>query len=177
MTNPLDTLRDATEAADKAKAQVREAIVSARAAGESVPAIAEAAGLTRQRVYQIVAEAKPAPDAAKLRARLEELDAKWEALVDKLAPRQGDRRYRAGYPAVTRAQNTANGKSVKRGRGRIYTDVTVQIRNRAESELLAVLQNRGDEPVVQAIVRDLDEAAALRKQLATLDDSGVFRGI
>jgi hypothetical protein len=188
MTSPLDSVRAAREAQDAARVAVTESILAAHAAGVKVAAIAEAAGVTRQRVYQVVAAAKPVLDAEGMQARLDELDEAWECLVDMLAPRLGrdDRRYNAGYPALTRVQNTANGKSAKRGRGRVYTDVRPMLRNLAEAELLLVLEHRGDKLVIEAlgdldidsILKDLAEAATLRDELAAIGDpDGFFAGI
>lgn len=181
----LDVIRTAVAESEAAKARFRAAIQAARQAGMGVPAIAEAAGVTRQRVYQILRETQP--EREKLEARLANLDERWECWIDRLAPRVDDRRYVAGYAAVTRFQNTANGKSVKRGRGKVYKDVRPLIRDLAESELLLVVEHRGDETVIEALgetfnvdsVRlELDEAAALREQLAAFGDtSGFFDGV
>lgn len=181
----LDVIRTCVVEAEEAKARLRAAIAAARQAGLSVPAIAEAAGVTRQRVYQILRETSPSLEA--LEARLADLDGRWECWIDRLAPRVEDRRYVAGYAAVTRFQNTANGKSVKRGRGKVYKDVRPLIRDLAESELLAVLEHRGDEAVivalgesfdVEAVRVEIDEAAALREKLAAFGDtSGFFDGV
>lgn len=167
MTTSLDTVRGATAEADAAKARVRDAIVEAHAAGESAIAIAAAAGLTRQRVYQLVAEASAAE--TRDRARLAELDTRYERLVDKLAAGEG----RAGdYKRVTALQNGQARKLARRGI--VQPTVKQMLRSHAESKLLAVLDHRTDEPVVQGIRRDLDEAAALRKRFAALDDTRAF---
>lgn len=181
MSNPLDNVRGAREALEAAKVALRDAVVSAVGSGERAVDVADAAGFTRQRVYQLVSEAGATEE--RMSARLAELDERWERWIDRLAPRVDDRRYVAGYAAVTRFQNAANGKSVKRGRGKVYRDVRPLIRDLAESELLEVLEHRGDELViealgegfdVQAVRLELDEAATLREKLSAFGDTGGF---
>jgi hypothetical protein len=184
VSDPLADVRAAVAAAVRAQADVRASIIAAVASGVRVPEVAAAAGLTRGRVYQILQAARPVPtpDEEVMLARLAELDERWEALVDLLAPRPDDRRYNCGYAAETRFRNVANGKARKRGRPPVYQDVKPLIRDLAEAELLLVLEHRGDELVVRALgdfdrdatIRDLDEAAALRKDLAAFGDAGGF---
>lgn len=52
----LTKVRRAAEKAERAPAELRAAILAARAAGATLPEIAAAAGVTKQRVHQIVRE-------------------------------------------------------------------------------------------------------------------------
>lgn len=53
----LTRVRRAAERAVRVRAELRDAILAARAAGATLPEIAGAAGVTKQRVHQIVREA------------------------------------------------------------------------------------------------------------------------
>ena len=56
MTEPLDIVREARNQLNQDRERLRAAIADARHAGQPVPAIAEASGYTRQRIYQIIRE-------------------------------------------------------------------------------------------------------------------------
>jgi hypothetical protein len=68
MTSPLDNVRGSAVAVRETRDALTDSIVLAHEAGEKASAIAEAAGVTRQRVYQIIGEA--ADREAAMRARL-----------------------------------------------------------------------------------------------------------
>ncbi len=52
----LTRIQDARAAIDAARAELRAAVRDAHSAGVSAPTIAEALGVTRQRVYQLLKE-------------------------------------------------------------------------------------------------------------------------
>lgn len=56
----LDRVRLAAEAKNTTETELTEAIRAAREAGDSLRSIADAAGLSHQRVYQIVGPRRPA---------------------------------------------------------------------------------------------------------------------
>lgn len=53
-------VKDAGARLERARAELREALVVADGAAWTLPMIADAAGMTKQRVHQIVAPARPA---------------------------------------------------------------------------------------------------------------------
>jgi hypothetical protein len=106
---------------------------------------------------------------ATLEARQATLDARYNNLLDNLAAGEG----KAGdYKAVTAIQNAGAKKLARKGLSR-ETTVKEALRNLAESKLLGVLQNRGDEPVVKLLRGDLDEAAAISKELSLRADASI----
>jgi hypothetical protein len=56
MTNELTRVRQAARRVEQARDELRSTILAARAAGATLPQIAGEAGLTKQRVSQIVNE-------------------------------------------------------------------------------------------------------------------------
>ena len=54
--DPAETVTKKAEAARRARAELREAILEARAAGLTLPQIGEAAQLSKQRIHQIIRE-------------------------------------------------------------------------------------------------------------------------
>lgn len=152
---------------EDARSSLRQCIVEAYEQGEGASAIADAAGLSRQRVYQILEE--EGVREKRMRARLAELDARYDQLVDALAAGEGKP---GDYKRVTAIQNGMNRKLSRRGVG--WDPVSVTLRNHAESKLLSVLEHRRHEPVVQRILAEIDEAALLRQKLTALDEARAF---
>jgi transcriptional regulator with XRE-family HTH domain len=183
----MDAVAKAATAKREAEARYRDAIVAARDAGQSAIQIAESAGITRSAVYQILEgeRKRRETDEVRMEARLTELDARWDALVDAVAE--------TFMPADPRAEQAIrNGQNAKAKRtlagvrkdgkpsgsiGRyrvVLPTVRREARNLAESKILRMLENRADELLVQRIVADIDEAAALRETLTALRDTRVF---
>lgn len=170
----LVQVRRAAKAKARAEATYRASLVQAvhdlEAAGDPSPyaRVAEEAGVSRQAVRELVRRACPPVDNATreenaMRERLEVLDATWERAIDRLTDRPG-------YMKRVTAFQNARAKKLRR-RGLAYPAVSVQMRDYAESCLLRVLEDLPDDPRVQRIVRDLDEAAALRKTLEAIDEA------
>ena len=182
VSSDLTALRQSRGALDKAQSDLRAGILRAHAEGARVAEIAEASGYTRQRIYQMLAQA--GPDEAGMRARLAELDAKWDALVDTLADgfMPGDAkaeqarrnvlngRIDRAQNGVTRSGRRSGSVSPVRGMRKLPT-VRAEARDRAESKLLRLLQDKVGEPRLDAIRLELDEAASLRENLAALEDA------
>ena len=173
----LEAVRDAAEAKRRAEASYRATLVHAvdalDRAGDPSPyaKVAEAAGVSRQAVREMVARAAPGRtdkptrrEEAKDRARLAELDRIYDRAIDRMTDRPGD------FKRITAWQNAQAGKRRRKGLPPM-TPVSVQLRNYAEDNLLRVCEERPDDPRVQRIVASLDEAAALRKKLQAIDDS------
>lgn len=161
--------------------------MAAKDAGRSVIEIAATAGITRSAVYQIIEgeRKRRAGNETTMAARLGELDARWDALVDSVAetfmpadPR-AEQAIRNGTNAKakrTLAGVTRAGKaSGSVGRYRVVLPtVRREARNLAESKILRMLEHRGSEVIVRRIVAEIDEAALLREQLTALRDTRVF---
>jgi DNA-binding phage protein len=84
-THLTKSLSEVSKTAERETAAYRAkaaAIVQARAAGASVAAIAEAAGMSRQAIYNVL---EREPDEAELTTRLAALDARWDKLIDEAA--------------------------------------------------------------------------------------------
>lgn len=183
----LDRITATRTAKAQAEADYRDAILTAKDDGASVPEIAKAAGITRSAVYQILEgeRKRRETDEARMAERLAELDRRWDTMIDQIAetfmpanPR-AEQAIRNGHNA--RAKRTLAGVrrdgrasgSVGRHRS-ILPTVRREARNLAESKVLRMLQDRPDEPLVQRIVAELDEAAALRQTLEALRDTRAF---
>jgi transposase-like protein len=183
----MDAVAVAATRKREAEALYRDAVVAAKESGRSVLDIARAAGVTRSAVYQLLdGEAKRrAGDEGRMRARLAELDARWDALVDAVAesfmpadPR-AEQAIRNGHNAKakrTLAGVRKDGKlSGSIGKHRvILPTVRREARNIAEAKILRSLEDNPQEPRVMAIVGELNEAATLREQLTALQDTRVF---
>ena len=180
-------IREAIERKREAEQAYRDAIVAARESGVSVQAIAAEAGITRSAVYQLLEGERRRREGSEeaMAARLAELDARWDALVDSVAE--------TFMPADPRAEQAIrNGQNAKAkrtlagvrkdgkpsgsiGKHRVVLPtVRREARNLAEAKILRMLEHRVDEPLVRRIVAEIDEAAALREQLTALRDTRVF---
>lgn len=106
--------------------------------------------------------------ATKLNDRLSELDARYNALVESAAKAEGK-----PYQGVTAIQNALNAKSIKRGRGPIYTNQSDQLRALGEKTIQRTIEAHPDEPAVRAIVSQLKEADLIRKELTARSDASI----
>ena len=165
----MSTLEDLAAERKALDSRLREAVVSAVAAGESVASVARRAGITRPTVYAWVKAATP-DDSEALEARLAVLDARWDALVRNVVQRdmpagQVSRRgnVRSGL------QVEAMGRKVSRG-AESASAMAVRV---ATDKLLAFFADyRGEDPAVLAIRDELDEAWKIRQTLAERRDAG-----
>jgi transposase len=158
--------RDAAIA--KAHADFRTAVVDVhKAGGMSAQAIATAAGLTRQRVYQLLE-----PTDAELEDRIADIRQRWDATVAKYGEQWES-------PALDRVmQAKKNGVAKKRARKGLARLATVAEERTAYAEklLLAALDSEPDCPV---FVRVRDELAEWDRLAALLERrrdkrSGIF---
>jgi AcrR family transcriptional regulator len=158
--------RDATIA--KAHGDFRTAVVDAHGAdGLSVQAIATAAGLTRQRVYQLLE-----PTDVEIEARIADIQRRWDATVAKYGEQWES-------PALDRVmQAKKNGLAKKRARKGLPRLPTVaEERTRyAEKLLLAALASEPDCPVFVSVRNQLAEWDRLAALLERRRDkrSGIF---
>lgn len=172
--NELAEVKRAVEAKRSAeegyRASLAAAVARLQAAGDKQPyaTVANAAGVSRQAVRELVkrhaGDTDTTSDEARMRARLAELDAAYERAIDRMTDRAGD------YKRITAWQNAQAGKRRRKGLPPL-TPVSVQLRDYAESRALKVLEDFPDDPRVKRIIADLDEAATLRKTLQAIDDS------
>lgn len=185
MSDPLDLVRSLAAERRALEVSYRGALQAARDAGLPASRIGEAAGVSRQRVLQMTsAPAKPDEDLVAIVARLEELDARWDLFVDRLASAL------FVNPDAKREQlrrNTENGKrkriharSEKSARRRGFADggaglclvPTVKSEGRRAAEAYALKyidEHRGDGRLEQ-VIGELDEAAVLREQVSARSD-------
>lgn len=183
MPDPLERVQDAARERERAASAFVQALQDARDAGYSGAAIAARAGVTRQRVLQLTEN--PANTEAGMTRRLAELDARWDRLVDAIAPRfahpdprgeQARRNVKNGRAAKRYARSAkaceSRGIPVGRPPVRIPT-VAEETRNLAETYLLRFLENDATHPLLVNVRRELDEAASLREKLAALQDARV----
>ena len=160
----LSAVLEAAKAREAAESAYRDAIVNAHEGGASYAELASVLGVSRQAVRQLVQRAGQSEEA--MRKRLEELDARYEAVVTAMTDKPGY------FKRVTAYQN---GQSKKLGRrGLAYKPVSVQMRDYAESLLLKALEDHPERPEVKRLVSELDEAASLRKKLTALDETRAF---
>lgn len=158
----LDAVKHAAQARSTAEQNYRAAVLAA-VAEHGATKTAQAAGVTRQAVRQLVARIRD--DEAKQAARLAELDASYDRAVQTLAGAD-HLRDGAGITAYR------NGQAAKRRRKGIAPLPTLKAEalSRAESRLLEMLQAgleaEGFTPA------DLDEATRLRE--AVSDDDVPF---
>lgn len=103
-----------------------------------------------------------------IRQRLGVLTDKYNKFVDELGLAEG----RAGDYKTTTAYQNMYAKKLAR-KGIVQPTVKQQLRGLAESKLLRLLESRPDEPVVQRIVAEIDEAAALGKELSLRNDAAL----
>jgi hypothetical protein len=184
--NILVTVTAASDREAKAKRDLDAAILQAHAEGISNRAIAAACHLSHERVRQIVNAAKPAVDEARIEARLAELDARWDRFIDVLKDRympvESVRRSEQAF------RNRENGRAKRQSSGTtragvasgasawkstVRPTVTVEARRFAETFALGYLEENGAHPVCVKVLGELDEAAALREQLAAVVDARV----
>lgn len=144
--------------------ELHAAIRAAVTSGEPAAAVARAAGISRQRVYQLVASGESRRTVVE--RRLSEIDGRYDELVDRIA---------SGFTAtdakaITAARNAQAGKRARKGLGRLPT-VKEEARRLAETQLLRVLSHRCDDPGIRRVQLELDEAALLREELDSLTDA------
>jgi hypothetical protein len=146
---------------------MRAAMIAARSNGESVQAIATAAGLTRQRVYQLLE-----PADAELEARIGDIQRRWDATV----ARYGEQWESPKLDRVMQAKK--NGVAKKRARKGLARLATVAEERTAYAEklLLAALDSEPDCPVFVSVRNELAEWDRLAALLERRRDkrSGIF---
>lgn len=171
MSDPLARVKRAAATKRRAEQEYRAALAEAHAQGAGYAELARSAGISRQAVRQLIARHRTeADDERAMRARLEELDARWDALVDRLAARNmPDEKTRRRDQAYRNARNGRSAKKNARTRKRLPT-VGEEIRGLAEAEVLRLLQNRPDDPLVRRIRAEVDEAETLRLQLQAIGE-------
>ena len=153
----------------KAHAEFRAAVVAAHDGGRGLSAreVAEAAGLTRQRVYQLLE-----PTDGEIAARIADIRGRWEATVERFAEGWKNQ----GWERVEQARR--NGKARKRARKGLKPFPTVADDRRAYAEklLLAAIDRQPDHPVFVRVVDEFAEwdrlAALLERRLDRR--SGIF---
>lgn len=173
-SDPLVAAQKAAKALERASGKRDEAIVAAHAAGSSYRQIAAVTGLSFQRVAQIVTAARPEPetDVAAMQARLAELDARFERLIDAVA--------RPDLPlgdSLRRDQAAKNGQAKARRRKKLgpLPTVRMDIRAQAEAEILNRLFESPDDAYCRRVIGELGEAESLREALAShIDDDIPF---
>jgi transcriptional regulator with XRE-family HTH domain len=181
----LVDIREAVAARAAADVAIADGMRAARQAGFTLQQIADAAGVTRQRVYQVLgATGRPAHEAA-LQARLDVLDARWSKFIDALAPMfthpDGQREQLSRNQAnglAKRKHVRAHAAAAKRGLASsvgpvLRPTVAVEGRDFAETYALRFVEENASNPVVVKVVRELDEAAAIREKRTTRRDSRV----
>src|SRR6266852_1052563 len=163
-SDPLARVKRAAEAKRRAELEYRSALQAARDAGHSAAEIASPASVTRQAVLKTTVTPKPseADWQAKAEARLAELDARWEALVTKLA--EVERPPDAYIRRETAKRNGRRGKDARKGL-RPRPTVLEETRAFAETKLLNALGNHPEDPSVRVVVAEIDEAHAIRNAL------------
>ena len=157
----LDSVRKAAKARDEAESAYRLSLLDAYVAGTSYSVLAAELGVSRQAVRQLIQRTEE-----NMRRRLEEIDARYQSVVDAMTDKPG-------YLKRVTAYQNANSKKLGR-RGLAYKPVSVQMRDYAESLLLETLEHKRGDPIVELVVAELDEAAAIRKRLLALDESRAF---
>jgi len=157
--------RDAAIA--KAHADFRATVRTVHADGLGVQAIATAAGLTRQRVYQLVE-----PTDAELEARIADIDRKWDTAVERFA----DQWRLQSWERVEQARR--NSKAKKRARKGLGPLPTIASERRlfAETRMLEAIRSQPDHPVFVDVRRQLADRDALAAKLERRADrrSGIF---
>jgi hypothetical protein len=166
MSSPLV---DAVQAVTAAREGLNAAIVAAVESGQKVTDVAEATGLSRQRIYQIVG-GKPRAKVSKPEARLAELDKRWEALVDQVAaveapPSEYVKR-------ETAKRNGRRGIDKRAGRPAKLT-IIQETRIVAERKLLHTLRDHPEDPAVVALLAEIREAEAIRQSLEASFDQAL----
>ena len=156
-----------TDAREELHAAIREAVES----GEKVTDVAKTTKYTRQRIYQIVGpKPKLEPSRKAMEARLAELDTRWELLVSELA--EVERPPDAYIRRETAKRNGRRGKDARRGLPARAT-VAQETRSFAEAQLLNAIRKNPQDASVVILVRELDEANALRQSLEASYDSSL----
>lgn len=168
--DPLARVRRAAEAKRRAELEYRSALQAARDAGHSAGDIAGPAGVTRQAVLK--ATSPPVASVQwrrKAEARLAELDSRWDSLVDALAAT--DRPPDQWMQRENAKRNGRRGKDARKGLRR-RPSVLEEARAFAESKLLRTIRDHPQDPRVALVLRELDEAEAIRQALeASFDRS------
>jgi hypothetical protein len=166
--DPLARVKRAADNKRRAEDEYRAALQAARAAGHSAGEIAGPAGVTRQAVLK----ATTAPETseqwrAKAETRLAELDARWEALVDTVA--EGNRPPDSYIRQVNAKRNGRRGKDARKGLAR-RPSVLEEARAFSETQLLRTLRDHPQDPRIAVVLRELDEAHAIRNSLEAAFD-------
>jgi hypothetical protein len=174
MRDPLARVKRAAEAKRRAELEYRSALQAARNAGHSAAEIAKSAGVTRQAARQALLRLNVPPthepSRETMEARLAELDSRWELLIDELA--EVERPPDAYMRRETAKRNGRRGKDARKGLASRPT-VGQETRSFAEAKLLSALRRNPNDARVVALVRELDEANALRQALEAGYDSSL----
>jgi hypothetical protein len=169
-TDPLARVKRAAEARRRAEEEFRAALQAARDAGHSGAKIAQQVGenFTRQAVLKATV-APTGPSREAMEARLAELDARWDALVGKVA--EVERPPDSYVKRETAKRNSRRGVESRRGLPPRAT-VLAETRVHAERKLLCTLRDHPEDSRVVAIVAEIVEAGAIRERLeASFDRS------
>lgn len=187
----LDQVAAATRERDAIQDNWVASLRAAVAAGATFGQVAAAAGVTRQRVSQIVGPTgrkpgrrKPEADTDAMEARLAELDQRWDRFIDALAERyahpdpKGEQAYRnrtnhrikLAQSGKTRAGKNS-GACSPFARMRVMPTVRDETRRFAETFALRYLEEHGAHLVCVQVIGELDEAAGLREQLTAMADA------
>ena len=185
MSSPLDNLTAAHAAKLEAEAALVAAIRHARQNGETMQAIGDILGMTRAGVlYLLKRDGAHEPAAVtRKRRRLDELDERWNKLVDALEATmphpdaQREQLYRNQINGKNKRKN-ARASAAARKRGFTGTSVGIpmrptvknETRKTAEAQLIRLVQDHLDDPRFVGIVAELAEANALRSELAASTD-------
>ncbi len=183
MPDPLDVVRSAAAAKRAAERTYLDALQAARDAGHTGAEIGAAAGTSRQNVLKLT-NAPVVDTLGPMRARLEELDARWEQFIDDLtasmfvdpdAQREQLRRNQENGKRKrkhARAVSAAGKRGFRPAAGALTLKRTVKsdARRAAETSILKYIEEHPLEPHCVKALRELDEAARLREQLTAATD-------
>ena len=160
------------------------AIASARDAGETMQAIGDVLGMTRAGVLYLLKRdgAHEPAVVTRKRRRLDELDERWNKLVDALEATmphpdaQREQLYRNQINGKNKRKN-ARASAAARKRGFVGTTgipmrptVKNETRKTAEAQLIRLVEDHLDDPRFVGIVAELAEADTLRGELAASTD-------
>jgi hypothetical protein len=117
-----------------------------------------AGGPRETELRRYLASLEAARDDAPLKARLDEIDATWNAIVDALAGKPGVYKIEIAY---------RNGQSTRRARRGLPPLETVghELRRRAEKELLELLERRAGDTRADRMLAELAEGERIRAEL------------
>jgi hypothetical protein len=180
-------VKRAEAAKRRAEEEFRASLLAAVESGIGYAQLATETGMSRQRVRQLATRAGvTSPRETAMRARRDELDARWERFVDELTaayfvdPDAKREQLKRNQENGKRKRKYARAQSAARKRGlacrtvpALVPTVRSDARRAAETYALRLLDGNADHPVLGKAVRELDEAAALREKLLALEQARV----